>query len=114
MSFKLKLILTLSVFFAGITSGYVINDWKRDSNELEIKKKLDEFFKEQQDKQLDAAIRLEEKLKELKANERIIHTKEREVIERPVYRNVCIDDDGLSILNQYGSGKPNKTSELAR
>lgn len=102
-----KIIIASVLFFIGMSSGYLINDWKRDSEDFKIQKRVDEFLEEQRKKQLEASLKLEEKLKELKANEKIIHTKEKEIIERPIYRNICVDDDGLSILNQYGSGKPN-------
>lgn len=102
-----KIIIASVLFFIGMSSGYLINDWKRDSEDFKIQKKVDKFLEEQRQKQLEASLKLEEKLKELKANERVIHTKEKEIVERPIYRNVCVDDDGLSILNQYGTGKPN-------
>jgi aspartate/glutamate racemase len=50
-----------------------------------------------------AAKALEEKLQELKANERVIHTREREIVDRPVYRNICLDDDGLQVIEAYAT-----------
>lgn|SRR5574343_2005428 len=41
---------------------------------------------------------LETRLAELRANERVIERETQKVIERPVYRNVCTDADGLRLL----------------
>lgn len=32
--------------------------------------------------------------------ERVRYVEVQKIVERPVYRNVCIDDDGLRIINQ--------------
>lgn len=102
---KVKLLVYIGVLFLGLTIGYTINDWKRDSQDLRIKESLNLILQEQQDFQLKEALAFEKRLKEIKNNERIIHTKEKEVVERPIYISDCIDVDGLSIIKQYANGE---------
>ena len=47
---------------------------------------------------------LEAKLSELRANERIIERETQRVIEKPVYRTVCADADGLRVLEAARTG----------
>ena len=47
---------------------------------------------------------LEAKLAELRANERIIERETQRVIEKPVYRTVCADADGLRVLEAARTG----------
>lgn len=105
MFMKIKLLIYVGVLLIGLTLGYTVNDWKRDSQDLKIKEALDLILQEQQQFQLKEALAFEKRLKEIKNNERIIHTKEKEIVERPIYINDCIDVDGLSIIKQYANGE---------
>lgn len=51
---------------------------------------------------------LEEKLASLRANERTIEREKLQIIDRPVYRNECLDADGLQLVERAraGTGKP--------
>lgn len=42
----------------------------------------------------------------IKTEFRTITREVRRVVEKPIYRNVCLDDDGLRILERAISGKP--------
>lgn len=50
-------------------------------------------------KESEVARQVEIKLQELRANETIIERHINTIVERPVYRNNCIDDDGLLLIN---------------
>lgn len=52
------------------------------------------------------AAQVETKLAKLKANERVIDRGVIREIERPVYRNVCIGDRGVELLNAALRGEP--------
>ena len=51
------------------------------------------------------AISLEEKLQKLRENERTVVRETTKVVERPVYRNVCLDPDGVRLINADKEGK---------
>ena len=50
---------------------------------------------------------VEDRLKELRANERTIEREKIKVVENPVYRNVCIDNDGLLLIERARAGATN-------
>jgi len=52
------------------------------------------------------AEQVETKLAKLKANERVIDRGVIREIERPVYRNVCVGDRGVELLNAALRGEP--------
>lgn len=72
-----------------------------------IQRAVDTFREHEQ----NVARTLDQKLEKLKANERVIEREIPKIIDRPVYRNVCIDADGLRLLEEArvgktGAGKP--------
>jgi hypothetical protein len=85
-------------------AGWYAANWHRDSIELAAKKEREEILKAVREKESGIAVEVEKKLAELKANERIIENHTREVIRDPIYRNICIDDAGLQIINSYARG----------
>jgi len=48
---------------------------------------------------------VDKKLGELRANEKTIEREKVKIIDRPVYNNQCLDDDGVSLINQARLGK---------
>lgn len=94
--------------WAGATLLAAVGGWQLhslvvDSKTLAAERAAAATMQYVMQQEFNAAKMLEDRLKELKANERIIHTKEREIIDRPVYRNVCIDDDGLQVIESYAT-----------
>lgn len=53
---------------------------------------------------------LEATLSTLKANEKVIEREKIKVVERPVYRNVCLDADGVQLINQSKNGAQDSSS----
>lgn len=47
---------------------------------------------------------VEERLKELRANERTIEREKIKVVENPVYKNECLDYDGVNLINRARTG----------
>lgn len=75
---------------------------KHDLAIVEAKK---EFIKAYQDAEADKATILENKLSELKTNEKTIIREREKIVDRPVYRNECIDADGLRLIESARTGK---------
>jgi hypothetical protein len=57
-------------------------------------------------KQADASTRLEEKKEAIHVQTRTITKYVDRVVERPVYRSDCIDDDGVRLINSALTGAP--------
>jgi hypothetical protein len=94
----------LALVSVSFLSGWFTNGWKEDSIRLAEKTASEKVMRLFASRESDIAIAVTEKLKGLKANERIIERHTQDIIERPVYRSICIDDDGLRQLNSYANG----------
>lgn len=74
---------------------------ERDLAILEAKKELINAYQQQE---AGKAKVLEDKLAELRANERVIEREKLKIIDRPVYSNVCLDADGLRLIEAARAG----------
>lgn len=84
-----------------MASGWTVRGWYEAKQIAEARQAV-----ERHDSKVAAA--LEARLSELKDNERIIEREKLKIIDRPVYRNVCLDSDGMRIANaaKNGAAKP--------
>ena len=84
-----------------MASGWTVRGWYEAKQIAEARQAV-----ERHDSKVAAA--LEARMAELKANERIIEREKLKIIDRPVYRNVCLDADGVRIANaaKNGAAKP--------
>lgn len=97
--------LAALVPLALIASGWTVRGWYEAKQIAEAHHAV-----EKHDSKVAAA--LETKLAELKANERIIEREKLKIVDRPVYRNVCLDSDGVRIANQAKNGTAKSASEV--
>lgn len=97
--------LAALVPLALIASGWTVRGWYEAKQIAEAHHAV-----EKHDSKVAAA--LETKLAELKANERIIEREKLKIVDRPVYRNVCLDYDGVRIANQAKNGTAKSASEV--
>lgn len=98
-----KLIAVLVVF------AIVIGVWQydhaaqykrgRDSMAAEISSRLKDtaIEKAKQDRELSAMYQTGKAVREEK--ERVRYVQVQKIVEKPVFRNVCVDSDGLSVIN---------------
>lgn len=93
------LISSLCAFVVGLGGGYTVNDWKRDAAD---KERIEQEAKKK-DEQVNtahvASTGFEEKRNANEVRYRTVTVTVEKIIDRPVYINQCIDDDGLRILN---------------
>lgn len=97
------------VVITSLAIGWTLCSWFEDSKDLAAQNERDEIMTKIRANELVIASHVEKRLQELKANERIVENHTKEVINRPVYRNVCLDDDGVRIIDSYALGN---TAEL--
>ena len=71
----------------------------RDSMAAEISGRLKDaaIEKAKQDRELSAAYQTGKAVREEK--ERVRYVQVQKIVEKPVFRNICIDSDGLSVIN---------------
>lgn len=71
----------------------------RDEMAAEISGRLkdDAIKKAEEDRKTSAVYQAEKAVREEK--ERIRYVEVQKIVERPIFRNVCVDSDGLSVIN---------------
>ena len=82
----------------GFGTGWKVRDWKADAAE---KARLEAVLKTKEENatKVDAAaVKFEDRKAKVAARERVVIKEVERVVEKPVYRNICVDSDGLRIL----------------
>lgn len=85
---------------AGIGVGWTAANWRADAREAERVQAAQDLAREQQRMVSRAAAQFESQRTQRDARERVVVREVERVLEKPVYRNVCLDDDGLRILTE--------------
>ncbi len=100
-----KLGIAIALFAFGFLGGWKVEAWRRDSADLERQNKAVAESVRRDKASYDAGAEHED----FKAKEEIRYVERwrtaTKIIERPVYRNVCIDDDGVRIINDAIAGR---------
>jgi len=85
-----------AIAFAG---GWKVQQWRWDSAELARVERERESQRMRERAAAGASERFEQQRETVRVIYEAIDKGTREIVERPVYRNVCLDDDGLRQLN---------------
>ena len=97
--FMLALVVCVSVVFAWQYDHAAQYKRGRVSMATEISNRLKDsaIEKAKQDRELSAAYQTGKAVREEK--ERVRYVEVQKIVEKPVFRNVCVDSDGLSVIN---------------
>lgn len=99
---------SLIIATALLSAGWFTRGWHEDSNRLAAERAQQGALSAAMRKESVTAKAVEDKLQELKANERVITKEIPKVIVRDVYRNVCLDTDGLQLIERARTGNSTK------
>lgn len=89
---------------AAFVSGWTASDWHSDSLELVANKAAQASAGASMWREASTAQTIETALANLRANEKVIYRESVKLVDRPVYHNVCLDADGLRIINAAKNG----------
>ena len=89
---------------ACFAAGWWVNGLYHDSTRLASELAARTVIDAAMSRESSIAATLETRLQELKANETTIIREQIKVVNRPVYRNVCLDGDGVRIANAAKNG----------
>lgn len=92
-------------------AGWKVKGWKDDSIKLAQAEAVQKVAEEFRDSEARVATTLEDKLKDLKANERVVQRETIKIVDRPVYRNECLDADGLLLIERARAGNKADSGE---
>lgn len=97
--FMLALVVCVSIVFAWQYDHAAQYRRGRDSMAAEISGRLKDasIEKAKQDRESSAAYQTGKAVREEK--ERVRYVQVQKIVEKPVFRNVCVDSDGLSVIN---------------
>lgn len=109
------------VLLALLALAVVFGAWKHfalehseSQREADIAKAIKPYVDAERE-QRSRADKVSGQYEELKGQDRlhteVINNKVEKITERPVYRNVCLDADGVSILNEAGRMEPTSESD---
>lgn len=109
MDIKTVLLLSLVTFFIGFKSAMIYNDSKRAS-ELNF---LSEVKQTISKNQAELGIQLENFKNELTNTYENVKIKEiNTIVEKPVYKNIAIDNDGVEFLEKNRQELQNKRQSI--
>ena len=95
-----RLAIALALVWAGFYGGWKVQAWRYAASAAEAAEQAREA-QVLRAKSADAAAASHEAEREQLATEFKVITREVErIVEKPVYRNVCLDDDGLRVIGQ--------------
>lgn len=104
-SLAAKALILIGLYLAGCWSGWRVESWHRDSMEVAAVKKA-------QAERDAEALRASDAAKQLEAARALAATQQQaitktvdRIVVRPVYTHVCLDADGVRILNAAIAGK---------
>ena len=98
--------LAVVALIAAIAAGgWVGRGWYEDSRDLAEERGAQAAIDAAMERESKVAEKVEDRLADLKANERIIDRGVIREIQNPVYRNVCVPESGLRLLNAAARGE---------
>ncbi|MTI72578.1 MAG: hypothetical protein FH747_03115 [Stenotrophomonas sp.] len=99
--------LAVVALIAAIAAGgWVGRGWYEDSRDLAEERGAQAAIDAAMERESKIAEKVETRLADLQANERIIDRGVIREIQNPVYRNVCLPAGGLRLLNAAARGEP--------
>lgn len=88
------------------TGGWLARGWFEDSKDLAAVEAQHALAEEIREGQAAISKQVEDRLSQLRANERIIDRGVIREIQKPIYQRVCIEPDAIRLLNLAAQGQP--------
>jgi hypothetical protein len=101
----IKVAIALAVLLLGFSAGWKTNGWRHDAalHAAQVQQQRDTM------KRIDRIDEASVSHESFKAKEESRYVERvkivREIVERPVYRNTCIDPDGMRLINSAIRGE---------
>ena len=115
--YKAVIVVLLALLALAVAFGawkHIALERSEEQREADIAKAIKPYVEAERE-QRSRADKVSGQYEELKGQDRlhteVINNKVEKITERPVFRNVCIDADGVSILNEAGRMEPTGESD---
>ena len=100
-----KMIVSGLIVATAFVAGWVVKGAFDDSAELAAQKARTALIEELRQNEEHIANILEQRLKDLRANEKTIIREREKLVNRDVYHNECLDADGVRLIERARAGK---------
>ncbi|MGB1952223.1 MAG: hypothetical protein ACPHQ9_15750 [Marinobacter sp.] len=96
----------IAVSVVGVAAGsWMARGWFEDSKDLAAVEAQQALAAEIRKGQAEISQQVEQRLSELRANERVIDRGVIREIQKPIYQRVCLEPDAIRLLNLAAQGK---------
>ena len=110
LSARVLIPIALALLLTG--GGWVARGWYEDAQRLTARESAQQAIAAAQARESTVAQQVEQRLAQLKTTERVIDRGVIREIQKPIYRRVCIEPDGLRLLNAAAAGLSPDSAEL--
>lgn len=107
----LRLLFPVSVALTLLLAGWLIRGWYEDSQRLTAAQAADNAIHAALSREATIAEAVETRLARQKVTQRIIDRGIIREIQKPIYQRVCLDPDGVRLLNAAAEGRGPDTAE---
>ncbi|WP_110661402.1 hypothetical protein [Salinicola socius] len=108
---KLRIVIVAIALAIAAGGGWISRGWFEDAQRLTEERAARLVVDAAMAREADIAGVVEDRLAELDANERIIDRGIIREIQQPIYRNVCLGDNAVRLLNDAAAGRAPDTTE---
>ena len=102
---KAKAAVAAIALAGAVGVGWTAKGWLEDSKDLAAMKAQEALAEKIREGQAQISKQVEQRLSELRANERIIDRGVIREIQKPVYQRVCLEPDAVRLLNSVANGQ---------
>lgn len=95
----------------GFAGGWQVCDWRNGAAKADRVDRVIQAEKQQEVQVDQAATRYEQAREQVRAEFQIIYRDRDRVVEKPIYRNVCLDADGLRLIRRAITDQAESASE---
>lgn len=106
MTFKIKLAIIAVVLAGASFGGWMARGWFEDSRDLAAQKAQEALAAQVREDMGKVSAHVEQRLSELRANERVIDRGVIREIQKPIYKRVCFEPELVRLLNDAQLGNP--------
>lgn len=101
---KIKLAIAGVAITAVFAAGWTAKGWLEDSKDLAAMEAQERLAAKIRQGQREISAQVEQRLSELKANERVIDRGVIREIQKPIYQRVCFEPELVRLLNATAAG----------
>ncbi|GEN25392.1 hypothetical protein HCU01_33410 [Halomonas cupida] len=110
---RVQLAIGTGLLIVSVAVGWYSRGWLEDSQRLTAMQAAEAAIAAAMERESNIARRVEERLAELQASERVIDRGIIREVEKPVYRRVCLEPDAIRLLNHAAAGTIPDTADTA-